>query len=43
MDIRLYRETDHSELVGFWKKVFPDDPPHNDPARVIAEKLKEFR
>ena len=40
MDIRLYHETDRPQLVAFWKKVFPDDPPHNDPARVIDAKLK---
>jgi len=30
MDIRLYHETDRSQLVALWKMVFPDDLPHNE-------------
>ncbi|MEK6246065.1 MAG: GNAT family acetyltransferase [Pseudomonadota bacterium] len=40
MDIRLYREIDRPQLVAFWKKAFPDDPPHNEPGTVIDAKLK---
>ncbi|MGV3592809.1 MAG: GNAT family acetyltransferase [Gammaproteobacteria bacterium] len=31
---------DRDALIALWRKVFPDDPPHNDPARVLAAKLK---
>jgi len=38
--IRRYQPTDKDELVELWKFVFPDDPPHNAPEKVIAEKRK---
>lgn len=36
--IRRYRETDASQLASLWNSVFPDDPPHNEPAAVIKAK-----
>jgi ribosomal protein S18 acetylase RimI-like enzyme len=39
MNIRKFQEQDEDSLVSLWKRVFPDDPPHNDPAQVIAAKL----
>ena len=39
MKIRKYRETDRNALIELWSSVFADDPPHNDPARVIDAKL----
>ena len=39
MNIRKYNNFDKEALVSFWSKVFPDDPPHNEPGKVIAEKL----
>ena len=39
MKIRKYRHQDRTRLVELWKRVFPDDPPHNEPSRVIDEKL----
>jgi ribosomal protein S18 acetylase RimI-like enzyme len=38
--IRPYAAADKDQLVAFWRTVFPDDPPHNEPARVIEAKLK---
>jgi ribosomal protein S18 acetylase RimI-like enzyme len=40
MNIRKFQERDHESLVALWTRVFPDDPPHNEPSRVIAAKLK---
>lgn len=37
--IRKFRNEDSDALVDLWKTVFPDDPPHNDPAKVINSKL----
>jgi len=39
MNIRKYRQTDRNALIDLWSSVFADDPPHNDPARVIDAKL----
>ena len=39
IDIRLYKEADRESLVTLWQTVFPDDPPHNEPNKVIDEKL----
>jgi ribosomal protein S18 acetylase RimI-like enzyme len=37
--IRKYRDADRKNLIALWKAVFPDDPPHNEPGKVIKEKL----
>ena len=39
MNIRKFAESDKDKLITLWQSVFPDDPPHNKPARVIADKL----
>ena len=39
MEIRPYRDEDLSEVVEFWRRVFPNAPPHNDPSIVIEKKL----
>ena len=39
MDIRRYRETDRSQVVALWKGAFPNDPPRNEPNRMIDAKL----
>lgn len=39
MNIRKFQESDRQSLIELWENVFPDDPPHNAPANVIAAKL----
>jgi ribosomal protein S18 acetylase RimI-like enzyme len=39
MNIRKYQETDRNSLIDLWSSVFPNDPPHNEPALVIDAKL----
>ena len=39
MKIRKYTHQDRENLVALWQQVFPDDPPHNEPAIVIDAKL----
>jgi ribosomal protein S18 acetylase RimI-like enzyme len=39
MDVRPYRAADEDAVIALWRTVFPDDPPHNDPATVIRHKL----
>ena len=39
MNIRQFQDQDKKSLVFLWQRVFPDDPPHNEPSKVIAEKL----
>lgn len=38
--IRKYTPEDRVQLVDLWRTVFPDDPPHNAPGKVIDDKLK---
>lgn len=40
MSIRKFQDKDRDALVSLWQRVFPDDPPHNAPAQVLAAKLK---
>ena len=40
MTVRKFRQQDKEALVSLWRAVFPDDPPHNEPSRMIEEKLK---
>ena len=39
MNIRKFQESDQNSLIELWRKVFPDDPPHNEPSVVIEAKL----
>ena len=39
IDIRGYNPADHEAVTGLWKTVFPDDPPWNEPATMLAAKL----
>ncbi len=39
MNIRKFQEKDREPLITLWQRVFPDDPPHNEPAKVISAKL----
>lgn len=39
MRVRRFRERDRRSLISVWQRVFPDDPPHNEPASVIDAKL----
>lgn len=40
MKLRKYEANDKVQVVELWKSVFADNAPHNDPERVIVEKLK---
>ncbi len=39
MDIRPFREADQDAVVALWANVFAYPAPHNDPAKVIQDKL----
>ena len=39
MTVRRYRDSDREAVIDLWRTVFPDDPPHNEPAAVLAAKL----
>ncbi|MBT6277506.1 MAG: GNAT family acetyltransferase [Chromatiales bacterium] len=39
MNIRTFESPDSEELKALWQTVLPDDTPHNQPDRVLAEKL----
>lgn len=38
ISIRPYRESDQDNVIKLWERVFPDAPPHNNPARDIRTK-----
>jgi len=38
MKLRTYQDGDREALIALWQRVFPDDPPHNDPSQMIAAK-----
>ena len=40
MNIRQLELADKDNLVAFWKRVFPQEPAHNEPSVVIEEKLE---
>ena len=40
MNIRKYNESDFYALTTLWQEVFPNDPAHNAPDKVIHDKLK---
>jgi ribosomal protein S18 acetylase RimI-like enzyme len=39
MKIRHYQPSDKASLVALWNTVFSDDPPHNEPSKMIEAKL----
>lgn len=39
MEVRAYREDDRDGVIALWREVFPDAPPHNQPAADIERKL----
>ena len=39
MVIRKFQDQDKDALINLWDEVFPNPAPHNQPARVIEEKL----
>jgi ribosomal protein S18 acetylase RimI-like enzyme len=39
MKIRPFEIADSAAVEQLWKEVFPDDPPHNAPRKVIREKM----
>ncbi|MBT3274459.1 MAG: GNAT family N-acetyltransferase, partial [Spirochaetales bacterium] len=39
MNIRKYGNEDSQSLIRLLETVFPDEPPHNDPSKVLAAKL----
>jgi ribosomal protein S18 acetylase RimI-like enzyme len=40
MIIRKYEKSDRNGLIRLWSDSFPDNPPHNEPSRVIDAKLE---
>src|SRR5215831_3695629 len=38
--IRPFQEKDEPQVIALWKRVFPDDPPWNDPHQDIQRKLR---
>ncbi len=40
MVIRSFQAADRAPLIDLWERVFPDDPPHNEPSSVLEAKLK---
>lgn len=39
MNIRSFDISDSDAVERLWKEVFPNDPPHNAPRKVIQEKM----
>ena len=39
MTIRPFEESDRAGVIALWTEVFPAPAPHNDPPRVIDQKL----
>jgi ribosomal protein S18 acetylase RimI-like enzyme len=39
VEIRPFEESDAEGVIALWKSVFAYDAPHNDPTRVIHDKL----
>ena len=38
IDIRPFEDADEAAVAALWREVFPDDPPWNEPALVMARK-----
>jgi ribosomal protein S18 acetylase RimI-like enzyme len=39
LSVRTYRPSDRPQLEALWRRVFPNDPPRNEPAVMIERKL----
>ena len=39
MEIRKFKKDDRKQVIALWKAVFPDNPPHNEPDKVIDAKI----
>ena len=39
LKIRPYLPSDHAPLMALWNTLFPDDPPWNEPGKLIQTKL----
>ena len=39
MRIRPFVDDDRAGVIALWEQVFPDDPPHNAPPRMLDAKL----
>ena len=39
MKFRSYFPEDRDQVISLWQRVLPDNQPHNEPSRVIDEKL----
>ncbi len=35
MFIRKFRSPDRDALIALWQTIYPDDPPHNEPAALL--------
>lgn len=40
VSIKRYKAADRDALVQFWQSVFPDEPAHNAPEKMLSEKLQ---
>jgi ribosomal protein S18 acetylase RimI-like enzyme len=38
MHIRIFRDSDADAVAALWRAVFPNERPHNEAARIFAEK-----
>jgi len=39
MQVRKFQPDDRDQVIELWREVFADDPPHNEPSRMITAKL----
>lgn len=41
MEIRYLQSSDKPAVIELWRTVFPNDPPHNEPERMLEDKLAQ--
>ncbi len=39
LKIRTFTENDRVNVIALWKVIFPNEPTHNEPSKVLDEKL----
>jgi len=39
IEIRPYEPRDHHQVVELWRQVFADEQPHNEPSRMLEDKV----